>query len=150
MMSKRQSSLFFIAIVLFLIGLAVGLTLGTLVTQVRVTNISAIKTIGVDVFSDHNCTMRVASIEWGVLEPGSNTTKIVYVASESNIPNILTITAEQWLSTECIEYMILTAEPNNIVLQPQEVLEIQLTLSIAENTTGIIGFSFDILFSASG
>ena len=147
-MSKKTLSLFLLLI--FGLGLLTGLVLAPMITQYRVSNVSAIKTLGVGVYYDQNCTMRVASIDWGILEPASSTTKTLYVKSLSNVAVTLYVYPDNWSPPECEQYMALSAVPNNATMQPNEVLEVSLTLSIAQNVTGITTFSFEMVFVGSG
>ena len=146
-MSKKTLSLF---LLIFGLGLLIGSVLAPMITQYRVSNVSAIKTLGVRVYYDQNCTMQVASIEWGILEPQTSTTKTLYSKSLSNVAVTLYVYAENWNPPECEQYMALTANPNNAIMKPDEVVEVSLTLSIAQNVTGITTFSFDIVFNGSG
>ena len=144
--SKTISLLFLI----FVLGLISGLALGTLRTEYRVQNVSTIKTLGVGVYYDQNCTMQVASIDWGILERSSCATKTVYSKSLSNVDVTLHVYADNWNPPECEQYMALTANPNNATVQPKEAVMISLTLNIAHNITDITTFSFDIVFLGRG
>ena len=144
---SKTLSLFFL---IFGLGLLSGLAVGPIITEYRFSNISAIKTMGVGVYYDQNCTMQVASIDWGILEPHTSTTKTLYVKSLSNVAVTLYVYAENWNPPECEKYMTLTAYPNNVTVQPDEVVEVSLTLSVAQNVTGITTFTFDIVFLGSG
>lgn len=145
-MSKTVPLLF----VIFFLGLISGLAFGTLTFQYRVPNVSAIKTLGVSVCWDEDCTMQIASIDWGTLEPSTSATKTVYVKSLSNVALTLNVYAENWNPPQCEQYMALTANPNNATMQPDGVIPVSLTLNIAYNITGITTFSFDIVFNGSG
>ena len=96
--------------------------------------------------------MQVASIDWGILEPNTTATKTVYSKSLSNVAVTLHVYADNWNPPQCEQYMALTAYPNNVAVQPDEVVQVSLTLSVAQNVTGtgITTFSFDIVFLGSG
>ena len=94
--------------------------------------------------------MQVASIDWGILEPSFCATKTVYVKSLSNVDVTLHVYADNWNPPECEQYMALTANPNNVAVQPDEVVQVSLTQSVAQNVAGIATFSFDIVFLGSG
>ncbi|MBS7270663.1 MAG: hypothetical protein KIH10_17730 [Candidatus Freyarchaeota archaeon] len=145
-----RKTLLLVLFLYFAGGLVSGLVLGSLIFQYRVPNVSAIKTVGVRVYWDINCTAEIASIDWGILEPSNTKIRIVYVKSISNIPQMLNIQAENWNPPECTEYITLTANPNTVEIQVNEVLEVTLTLNISKDVTGIKNFSFDIVFSGSG
>ena len=66
---------------LILIVIAVLVTgSGLALTTIRVTihNVGTIKTIGVGVYLDINCTNALSSLDWGVIEPGSVKNETVY------------------------------------------------------------------------
>ena len=134
----------------FIVALLIGYTLGTLTTQRKISNIGSIKAIGVDVFSDLNCTEPILQIKWGILEPNTSKTIATFVKNSGNSPVTLIVYAQNWLPVNCTDYMTLTASPNNALIQPSQVIEVNLTLSVASDVHGIIDFSFDIVFNGSG
>lgn len=134
----------------FIVALLIGYALGTLISQYTITNTSAIKTIDVGVFSDQNCTQPITDINWGILEPNTSKTIMVYVKSSSNVHITLTVYTENWNPINCINYITLTANPNNILIEPSQVIQLSLTLNVASNIHGIKDFSFLIIFNGSG
>lgn len=130
--------------------LLAGYSLATLTTQHKLTNTASIKTIGVNVYRDQNCTDLITHLDWGLLEPATSKTFKVYVKSLSNTPLTLTIFSSNWKPTNCTDYMTLTAEPNNFTLQPSQVAEVNLTLTVASDIQGITNFAFDITFKGVG
>ena len=130
--------------------LLAGYSLATLTTQYKMSNIASIKTIGVNVYRDQNCTDLITQLDWGLLEPATSKTFKVYVKSLSNTPLTLTIFSSNWQPTNCTDYMTLTAEPNNFTLQPSQVAEVNLTLTVASDIQGITNFAFDITFKGVG
>ena len=128
-----------------------GLAVGNIVFEHRVASSSIIKTTGVNVFWDQNCTEQVAEIKWGILEPNSSTIETVYVKSTtSNVAITVTIFTENWNPTNCTDYMTFTASPNDFVLNPEESKVVDLTLIISDDIKGIKNFSFTIVFSGVG
>lgn len=147
-MSNKRYYLSFI--VVLALGFIIGVSLGLLIAQVKIYNVASLKTIGVQVFWNQNQTEPVSQINWGTLEPDTSKTITVYVRSIGNTPITLTIYTEKWKPSNCIEYITLTATPNNIVIEPSEVREVSLTLNVASDIQGITTFSFDIVFNGSG
>lgn len=137
-------------IVSSVICLLIGYSMGIITTQYRVTNVASIKTIGVNVYKDQNCTEFMTVLDWGMLEPSSSKTFKVYVKSISNTFLTLNVFSANWQPTNCTDYMIFVAEPNNFTMQPLEMIEVNLTLTIAFDIHGITNFAFDIMFEGIG
>lgn len=85
-----------------------ALATGLLMAYQRVPNYAYVKSVGVGVYWDAACTENVTTISWGLLEPGSNTTKTVWIKNTGNIPLVLNMTAESWNPTEAENYITLT------------------------------------------
>lgn len=128
----------------------IGYAFGLLTVQFRVANVASIKTVGVNVYSDLNCTQPITEIDWGTLEPSTSKIIPVYVKSLSNIPINVTVYASDWNPTNCTDYMTLTANPNDFILIPSEVVEVNLTLAVSSDIQGITTFSFFITFAGIG
>jgi hypothetical protein len=147
-MNKPKLVLIFVAVILaaFLSGYAVA----NLTTQTKIGNFATIKTVGLTIYSDQNCTQQLTQIQWGILEPNSSKTIICFAKSTSNTAITVTVTTQNWDPANSPQYMTLTATPNNFSLNPSQTIQVALTLTIAENVTSITNFSFDITFNGSG
>ena len=134
----------------FILVFLTGYLIGSLITQTKITNTATIKTIGVNVYWDVHRTQPITFIDWGILEPATNKTILIYVKSQSNTPITLTIYTENWKPQNASDYITLTAEPNNSTLQPSEIAQVNLTLTVASNIQGITTFAFDIFLEGTG
>lgn len=130
--------------------LLIGFNLALLSQPYRISNLATIKAVGVQVFRDRNATDLITFINWGFLEPNSSTTFTVYAKSTSNVPSTLTIYTQNWNPANASDYMSLTADPNNFLIQPSEIAQVNLTLTVASDVQGITAFSFDICFIGMG
>jgi hypothetical protein len=144
-MSKAFIFPFFL---IFVAGILIGYSLTTLV-QYRVANVSAIKSLGLSVFWDQNKVNPVTTIDWGILDPDSSKTFIVYVESTSNVPLTAFVYAEKWQPLNAADFISFEASPNNFILEPGQVVQVALTLKVAYDIQGITAFSFDIMFNGS-
>jgi len=108
------------------------------------------KMVGVEVYWDSDLTQPVAEIQWGKLEPNENKTVRIYVKSIANVPSTLNMTTENWQPPETSTYITLSWNYNGIILNPNDVLPIDLTLMVSPEITGIATFSFDIIISIVG
>jgi len=140
---------------LILIGYALALSMLTQVmssvqTSKSISNTGSLKAVGVGVYWDAALTNRVSSISWGVLEPGSNASKTVYIRNEGNFPVTLTMTVSNWNPANASSYMTLKWDYSGKTLDVSEVIQVKFTLSVSPAVAGITNFSFDITIIANG
>lgn len=112
-------------------------------------NISAVEASGVGVYWDSNCSNKVSSIDWSALNPGSVENRAVYIRNEEEEPMYLTLSTTNWNPPEASEYLKLGWNYTSWRMNPDEVLQITLTLSVSRYIHGISSFSFDILVAGS-
>jgi len=118
-----------------------------LVTTNTITNVSAVETMGVGVYWDINCSNIVSSIDWGTLEPGSSKNIIVYIRNEADEPQFLNMSTINWNPSNASEYITLIWNYSGRRIDPGEILQIKLILSVSRYIEGISNFSFDILMA---
>lgn len=99
---------------------------------------------GVGFYWDHNCTSPVSFIEWGAIQPGSTINVTLFVRNEGSQVIILNITAENWTPIETTNYMTFSSNYRRQTINPQENLQITLSLTTSPNIEKITNFSFDI------
>lgn len=109
-----------------------------------------VKALGVGVYWDLNCTERVTLIDWGIIEPGASENRTVYVKNEGNAPIVLYLNTTNWNPPETEDYLTLTWNYSGENLEPLQVLSINMTLTVAQNVTGITNFTFDITVVGEG
>jgi len=129
-------------------ALIVAIVLAALHAQVRLPSQARIKSLGLEIYWDEDCTEKVESINWGLLEPGESVSRTVYVKLTGNVPAVLNIYAENWTPPEAEDYISLSHNYTGSALVPEEVKGLTLTLNISKNIVGIEAFSFDIVFEA--
>jgi len=116
-----------------------------------ITNVSALEPEQVGVYGHSNCadTDRVSSIEWGPLNPGSIESRVVYIRNEVGEPIFFNMSRKNWAPSSASNYITLRWDYDRRRVDPDEVLQIKLTLSISPYITGISNFSFDIYINGS-
>ena len=139
---------------LLLIGCALSLSMLTQVmssiqANTKISNQGALKTVGVGVYWDSGLTNKVSSIDWGILEPGLNVNKTVYIRNEGNAAAKLSMTTSNWSPTNASNYLTLTWNYGDQTLTVNEAVQVKFTLSASSSVTGITNFSFDITIIAS-
>jgi hypothetical protein len=136
--------------------------------NLRFPSIGTIHTAGVEACWDQDLTNRTTRVEWGTLYPDTRTNITVYLHSVSNIPTTLTLKTENWTyinsaGTSITEppnrqnYMDLTWNYSNQTLNPDETIQITLTLTVTDDPTfieyliqnNITTYNFDIRISTT-
>jgi len=140
---------------LILIGCALSLSMlnqvmSSMQTNMKISNQGTLKAVGVGVYGDSGLTNKVSSIDWGILEPGSNVNKTVYIRNEGNAAATLSMTTSNWSPSNASNYITLSWNYGGQTLNVNEAIQVKLTLSVSSSITGITNFSFDITITASG
>jgi hypothetical protein len=133
-------------LILFMVTQVMPLVL----TSKTIPNVGSVKAVGVGVYWDAALTNKVSSIDWGVLDPGSNKNFNVYIRNEGNSAVSLTMNAANWNPSTASNYMTLTWNYSGQSINVGAVIQVKLTLSVSASVTGITSFSFDINIVASG
>jgi len=118
-------------------------------TTNTVTSVSAVDADGIGVYWDSDCSDRVSSIDWETLTPGSVKSVVVYVRNENEEPIYLNMSTANWNPSNASQYITLRWDYSEQWMNPGEVLQITLSLSVSRYIEGISSFSFDILITGS-
>jgi len=125
-----------------------------LVTPNAITNVSAVGADGVGVYWDSDCTLenKVSEIKWGNLTPGSVESRVVYIRNEVEEQVYLEMSTTDWEPERAYTLKYITLKwdytPDRRI-DRNEVLQIELRLSVSPLVEGISKFSFDILIAGS-
>ena len=125
-------------------------TLSLVQTSRTVSSAGSVKGIGVGIYWDYACTNRTSSINWGLLDPGSEKIVTVYVRNEGNALATLSRATQNWNPSTASSYMTLNWNYAGQTLSANQVLQIKLTLVISQAVSGITSFSFNITITATG
>jgi len=122
-----------------------------LVTPNAITNVSAVGADGVGVYWDSDCTQEkeVFEIEWGNLTPGSVESRVVYIRNEVEEPVYLIMSTTNWYPENASKYITLKWDYTYRRIDHDDVLQIELILSVSRHIREISSFSFDILVFGS-
>jgi len=119
-------------------------TNSTSVAATSFENSGSVKSVGIGVYGDSNCTDRVSSIDWGVVEPGSTKNVTVYVRNEGNVAVSLQLNATNWSPVNASSFVGLSWDYDGKRVSSGEVVEVVLILSLTYKLD-ITEFSFDII-----
>jgi len=105
--------------------------------------------IGLGVYSDYQCDYELNNVSWGILQPEGNKDIICFIKNEGGSPVILSLETSNWEPASAANYLTLDWNYNSQTLNPDEVVQIMLTLSVASNIEGITTFGFDVTIVGS-
>jgi hypothetical protein len=125
--------------------------------DIRVPSVGTMITVGVGAYWDENCENKTEAIDWGVVWPGSSKNVTLYLQSQSNVATRLSVNATNWEPIGIMEYMNLTWDYNNSLVQPLQVIKVTLTLWFSSSSSftnylisnNVKEFSFDITVNVS-
>jgi len=106
-----------------------------------------VKTLGVGVYWDEECVNAVSYIDWGIMEPDSPSNVTVYIRNEGNVPAYISLNTTNWDPPDASKYITLSWDYSEQVLEPNEAVEITLSLLISPEVQSVTDFDFDILIT---
>lgn len=106
-------------------------------------------TEGIGVYQDAQCSTPLTSLSWGTLQPGENQDITFYIKNEGTSSTTLDLNDSNWDPTVAQDYLSLDWNYDMQPINPNESVQITLTLSVASNIEGITGFSFDVTIVGS-
>jgi len=152
MESPKGMRLVAVVVISAVIGAFAGslVTYGLLSGAVRVPSRAQVKSVGVDIFKDAECTMQLTMIDWGFLEPGQTKNCSAYLKSTSNVAITVSMNTEDWNPTNATNIIgcIWDAQGRQIIAD--EVIAVNFTLAVNQSTAGLKSFSFTIVITGSG
>jgi len=138
-------------VALALAVVAAGLGVAGLLTTTRtLASAGTIKAVGVGVYWDANCANQVTSVEWGIIEPGSQINQTVYVKNGGNTPVTLDLMAQNWTPNSAVTYLTLTWNYDGQPVDPGGVVKVTMTLHVSPSIEGITSFHFEIVIVGTG
>ena len=124
-------------------------TAGLIATQTIPSDGTVTSAANIGVYTDSDCTQNCTHISWGTLNPDTTTSKTVYVKNTGTVPITLTMTTESWTPTDADDYLTLTWNQQNTILDPDETTPATLTLTVAQDTGDLTGFSLNIIITGT-
>ena len=119
------------------------------VYTLRIRGSGRIVSVGLEAYSDSGAALPVSSVEWGDISPGGSSSATLYFKSISSNPVSLSLAIEGWNPATAADYMTVTWDYNGVQLQPGEVREVKFNLLVSGEISGVSGFSFDLVITAS-
>jgi hypothetical protein len=100
--------------------------------------------VSIEVYWDNKGTKRVSSIDWGLLEPGTNKTVTLFIKNKGKNQITLAYYTSNWKPSEIVNYLTLTWDYTGQSIEFKEMVQVVFTLCVSENAEAIESFSFDI------
>ncbi len=125
--------------------IAAVLTLTTIAALSASQNVDlegTITAVNVEVYFDAGCTQPCSTIHVGALSPGSTFTQTVYIKNTGTVPVTLTMTTNNWNPTDASNYLTLSWNRQNYLLNEGLYREATLTLTVKSDTDDLATFSF--------
>ncbi len=108
-----------------------------------------VKGEGVGIYWDQTCINTTMAFEFGQVNPGSNSTLTIYVRNECNTPISLMLETSNWNPSTSTDYISLEWNYTGQILNVNEVIPIEITLTVNASIYGISNFSFHTNISTS-
>jgi hypothetical protein len=157
---NRSKKTLLLIVIVAVASVAVSNLIAILLSKVDNLTIPAlgnIKTIGVEAYWDPNCENKTEVLDWGTIWISSSTNVTLYIRSISNYKVTLNLNATNWMPANISDYMTLSWDYNETLLNPGEIIPVTLTLSTSFSNSFISyliandvkNFNFDISIVAS-
>jgi hypothetical protein len=138
-----------LAAVCMLTIVVLGIIIGAFDSNKTIVYASSLNGFGAGIYCDQACTNRILSLDWGLLRAGSNNTLTIYVKNEGNSAVSLWLGTSNWTPSAASDYMSLKWNYSGQVLIVNEVIPLELTLTVSPSISGITGFSFDTIITTT-
>jgi hypothetical protein len=122
---------------------------GQLLSTTSLQSHGTIETVGVAAYRESSCINSMTNVEWGGIGPGGSVTKTVYIKNEGNSGVTLSLNTVNWNPTNAQGYMSLSWNYGGQTIQPNQVVQITLTLSVSSSISGIKDFYFNIMIAGT-
>jgi hypothetical protein len=127
-----------------------GIIIGNPGWNIPVVHADYVSGVGVGIYWDQGCTNKTLWIDWGSIEPGSNSSVIVYVRNEHDSAVSLRMATSNWTPSVALGYLTLTWTYSGKLLNANDVIPMGLNLNVSPNVSGITDFSFHIVITTTG
>lgn len=114
-----------------------------------VSNSGSITAVGVGVYSNSNCTTVLASISWGIVNPGGTATYTMYVKNTGDVQETLNMTTSGWNPASASTYIAVTWNQQGSVLAAGQVVAAVVTLTVASSISGVTNFNFNMTITGT-
>jgi hypothetical protein len=140
----RKAIFVSICILIFVTLVAFMGNFGSINTIVRA---DSIKGIGVGIYWDQACTNKTLSLNWKFIDIGSKDNLKVYIRNEANWAVSLWLGTSNWTPSASSTYISLKWNYSGQVLSVNQVIPLELTLTVSPTIIDITDFSFNTVIN---
>jgi hypothetical protein len=120
--------------------IVLGITIEDAASDKSIVYAQTIKGIGVGIYWDLACLNKTLSLNWGIIAAGSSNSLTVYVRNEGNSAVSLLLSTSEWVPSSASSYISLNWNYTNQALKTNEVMPLELTLTVSPTIDGITDF----------
>jgi len=147
-------------LIVAILSIAITTTISIMLSNIsnlHITSLGTIKTIGVEAYWDPNCENTTERIDWGTMWPGSTENVTLYIRSVSNVKTTLHLNTSNLNPANISEYLNLSWNYDETPLNPDGIIQVTLLLSASTDDSfsrylianKVKDFSLDIHIVAS-
>jgi hypothetical protein len=130
--------------------IVLGITIEDAASNKSIVYAQTIKGIGVGIYWDQACLNKTLSLSWGTIAAGSSKNLTVYVRNEGNSAISMVLSTSDWTPPAASSYISLNWNYTNQELKTNEVIPLELTLTVSPTIDGITDFNHIITITAIG
>jgi hypothetical protein len=130
--------------------IALGITIEDSASNKSLVYAQTVNGIGVGIYWDQACLNQTLSLNWGTIAAGSSKNLTVYIRNEGNSAISMLLSTSDWTPPSASSYISLNWNYTNQRLKANEVIPIELTLTISPNIDGITDFNHVTTITAIG
>ena len=90
----------------------------------------------------------VTQIDWGIVYPDDSRAYNLYLVNEGNVPCHLFLNATNWQPSQIMEQITVTWDYNDEVVEPNQGINLTVTLTTASNLENVGTFTFDLTITS--
>jgi hypothetical protein len=138
-----------LSIIAALVILALALTVSTLAfitdTPVPSYSVPISASANLDLYPDSSCSNNLTSFDWGVITPGANVTRSVYIKNTSTETSFaLNMTTANWNPITANGPIAITWDREGTRLAPGQAITAEITLTASQSSVDITDFIVQI------
>ena len=130
--------------------IVLGITIEDAASNQSIVYAQTIKGIGTGIYWDQACLNKTLLINWGTIAAGSSNSLTVYVRNEGNSAVSLLLGASEWVPSSASSYISLNWNYTNQALKTNEVIPLELMLTVSPTIDGITDFKYLTTITAIG
>ncbi len=130
--------------------IVLGLTIEESASNQNIVYAQTIKGIGTGIYWDQACLNKTISLNWGTIAAGSSSNLTVYVRNEGKSAVTLSLSTSDWAPSSASSYISLNWNYTKQALKTNQVIPIELTLTVSPTIDGVTDFNHVTTITAIG